>query len=188
MEDISQFIFEVGTLKRIRRAWLKSESVSNPESVAEHSHRTAIVGYILAKMEGADAEKVLKMCVFHDIPEARIGDLDKVAQRYINKDEAEMQALHDQTAKLPEDMKNEIVSLITEMSERKTKEAIIARDADMLELLFQAKEYADIGHTGCLSWIENNGKLIKTESAKKLLAQMQKINATSWWKGLENLK
>jgi putative hydrolase of HD superfamily len=188
MENIAQFLFEVGTLKRLRRAWLKSEGVSNPESVAEHSHRTAIVGYILAKLEGADAEKVLKMCIFHDIPEVRIGDLDKVAQRYINKDEAELQALTDQISKLPDNIKKELTLLITEMSERKTKEAIIARDADMLELLFQAKEYADIGHTGCLYWIKKNSELLKTGSAKKIFSQMQKINATSWWKGLEHLR
>jgi putative hydrolase of HD superfamily len=188
MKDVANFIFEVGTLKRTHRAWLKHEGVSNPESVAEHLYRNAIVGYILAKMEGVDAEKVLKMCIFHDVPEVRIGDLDKLAQRYIDKDEAEMQALKDQLEQLPIDMKNEILSLIQEMSERRTKEAIVARDADVLELLFQAKEYADIGHTGCLYWLERNSKLLKTESAKKLFQALTKINFTSWWKGLENLR
>jgi len=188
MHDISKFIFEAGTLKRIHRAWLKAEGVSNPESVAEHSHRNTIVGYILARMEGADADKVIKMCMFHDVPEVRIGDLDKIAQRYINKDEAELQALEDQVSNLPEDMKNEITSLVREMSERKTREAIIARDADILELLFQAKEYADIGHTGCLYWIERNSALLKTESARKLLEKLVKMNSTEWYKGLENIR
>ena len=139
MKDIAKFIFEVGTLKRLKRAWLKHEGVSNPESVADHSHRNTIIGYILAKMEKADADKVMKMCMFHDIPEVRIGDIDKVAQRYINKDEAEMQVLKDQLTTLPDNIKNEIMSVMQEFFEKSTKEAIIARDADILELLFQAK-------------------------------------------------
>lgn len=188
MDGITKFIFEIGALKRIHRGWLKSEGVSNPESVAEHSHRNSIVGYILAKMEGADAEKVLRMCVFHDIPEVRIGDLDKVAQHYINKDEAEMNALEDQVASLPAEISGEILSVIREMSERKSKEAIVARDADVLELCFQAKEYADIGHHGCLYWIDKNKMLLKTESAKKILESVLKTDSTSWWKGLENLR
>ena len=112
MQDVAKFIFEVGTLKRLHRAWLKMEGVSNPESVAEHLHRNSVVGYVLAKLENADADKVMKMCVFHDIPEVRIGDLDKVAQHYIDKDEAELQALKDQQENLPGNIKNEIFSLI----------------------------------------------------------------------------
>lgn len=188
MADIASFIFEVGTLKRIKRAWHKSEGVANPESVAEHLHRNTIVGYILAKLEHADAEKVLKMCLFHDVPEVRIGDLDKVAQRYIDKDEAELQALKDQTSKLPKEIGKEVLSLISEMYEKRTKEAIIARDADILELLFQAKEYADVGYTGTENWLEQNSKLLKTESAKKLFRELLKQNAFAWSKGLENLK
>ena len=188
MKDVAKFIFEVGTLKRIKRGWLKSEGVSNPESVAEHTYRNAIVGYVLAKLENADVEKVIKMCLFHDIPEVRIGDIDKVAQRYIDKDEAELQAMKDQTENLPENIKSEICSVMLEFYEQKTKEAIIAKDADILELTFQAKEYADIGHHGCMYWIEKDGPLLKTDSAKKIFKEILTMNSTEWWKGLENLK
>ena len=154
MKDISKFIFEVGTLKRIRRGWLKSEGVSNPESVAEHTYRNAIVGYILAKLEGADVEKVVKMCLFHDIPEVRIGDIDKVAQRYVDKSETEIRVLKDQMRDLPDSISGEILSVMLEFFEKKSKEALIAKDADILELLFQAKEYADVGYTGTEYWEE----------------------------------
>lgn len=188
MKDITKFIFEIGTLKRIKRAWLKAEGVSNPESVADHSHRNAIVGYLLAKMENADTDKVIKMCLFHDVPEVRIGDLDKIAQRYINKDDAELQALKDQLENMPKTIREEILPLFEEYNRRATKEAIVARDADLLELLFQAKEYADIGHHGCKYWIEKNSAFLKTESAKKILSELVNMNSTEWWKGLENLK
>lgn len=188
MKDISKFIFEVGTLKRIKRGWLKSEGVSNPESVAEHTYRNAIIGYILAKLERADVEKVVKMCLFHDIPEVRIGDIDKVAQRYVDKSETEIKVMEDQLSVLPEDIKDEIMSVMREFFEKKTKEALIARDADILELLFQAKEYADVGYTGTEYWLQQNSKLLQTESAKKLFDELMKQNAFSWSKGLEKLK
>jgi putative hydrolases of HD superfamily len=188
MEDIAKFIFEVGTLKRVHRAWFKHEGVAKSESVAEHSFRNVIIGYILAGMENADAAKVMKMCAFHDIPEVRIGDVDKVAQRYINKDEAELRVLKDQMAALPEDMGDEIIPLFIEFNERKTKEAIVARDADILELLFQAKEYADVGYTGTEHWLARNSALLKTDSAKRLYEELIKQNAFQWSKGLENLK
>jgi putative hydrolase of HD superfamily len=188
MKDVAKFIFEIGTLKRIKRTWFKNEGVPEPESVADHNYRATVLGYILAKMEGADENKVIKMCAFHETAEARIGDLDKIAQHYINKDEAEMRAIEDQMKTLPASIRDEMLPLMREFFERKTKEAIIARDTDVLELLFQAKEYAEAGHHGCFYWIERNEKLLKTDSAKKLFAEMKNMNPTEWWKGLENLR
>jgi len=44
--------------------------------VAEHILRTVFVGYTLCKMdETLDELRVLKMCVLHDLPEARTGDM-----------------------------------------------------------------------------------------------------------------
>ena len=44
---------------------------SGAESVAEHSFRTAIIGYTLARLDGqADTGRVVQLCLFHDVPEA----------------------------------------------------------------------------------------------------------------------
>ena len=188
MKDIAKFMFEVGTLKRIKRGWQRHEGIPAPESVADHSHRTAVLGYILAKLEGANADKVLKMCLFHDVPESRMGDLDKVQQRYIDQREAEVKVIEEQYSGLPEGIGKEIMELLKEMNAKQSKEAVIAKDADLLELLFQAKEYADAGYKGCNYWLERNSSFLKTESAKKLFSELMKMNATDWWKGLENLK
>src|SRR3989344_1970501 len=129
MKSIAKLIFEIGTLKRLKRAWLKHEGVSNPESVSDHSYRTTVIGYIIAKLEGADADKVMRMCLFHDIPEVRIGDIDKVAQRYINKDEVEMKIIEEQLKGLPSSIGEDALAAVKEMSQKITKEAIIAKDA-----------------------------------------------------------
>jgi len=41
-----------------------------------------MIGFILAKLEGADREKVLKMCLLHDLAEARTGDANYLNQQY----------------------------------------------------------------------------------------------------------
>ncbi len=185
MRNLAKFIFEIGSLKRIHRAWFKAEGVPTPDTVAEHSYRVIMIGYILAKLEKADVDKVIRMCMFHDVPETRIGDLDKVAQGYIDADESEMKAFQDQMESVGME---ENVQLLEEFNGRRTKESLVARDADTLELLFQAKEFSDSGHQGLLYWLDNNDKLLKTDSAKKLFKEMRSMHSTEWWKGLENLR
>ncbi len=57
--------------------------------VTQHSFRTAILGYILASLEGANPPKTATLCLFHDTQEARVNDLHKVAQRFIDLDTSE---------------------------------------------------------------------------------------------------
>src|SRR3990172_7620020 len=100
-KNIAKFLFELGTLKRIKRSGFWLEGIRDPESVADHTYRTAILGYILGKLENADANKVMKMCLFHDVVECRINDVPKTAKRYIDTKQAEAKVIKDQTAALP---------------------------------------------------------------------------------------
>jgi putative hydrolase of HD superfamily len=60
-QDILNFISEAGLLKRTPRSGWFVAGIKNPESVAEHSFRCAVIGYCLAKMEDADPYQVLLM-------------------------------------------------------------------------------------------------------------------------------
>ncbi|MEU1687764.1 HD domain-containing protein [Micromonospora sp. NPDC005707] len=60
------FIFESGVLKRAARTGWWFAGVKHPESIAEHSFRTAFIGMMLAAMEGADPARVSMLCVLHD--------------------------------------------------------------------------------------------------------------------------
>jgi len=75
--------------------------VDRPESVAEHSFRTAVVGTILAALAGADAGRTALLCLLHDSPETRIGDIPSVGRAYVStaKPEAVSQQ---QTATMPD--------------------------------------------------------------------------------------
>jgi hypothetical protein len=83
VEGLTNFLYEMGLLKRYKRTGWLIAGVDNPESIAEHSFRTAIIGYVLAVMEGADPAKTAALCLFHDTQETRIGDVPSVGKGYV---------------------------------------------------------------------------------------------------------
>src|SRR3989338_2611923 len=120
IKKLVEFIFEVGTLRRSYRVHLQ-KLAKTEDSVADHSFRVAIIGYILAKEEGLDADKVLKMCLFHDLPEARTGDHDWFHKKYVKINE--LKAIKSQWQGVG--FGNEVVKLLKEYLGQKTKEAKI---------------------------------------------------------------
>ena len=81
MQNIVEFILETGVLKRTPRSGWSLLGIDHAESVADHSFRCAVIGYLLARMEKVSVHQVLLMTLFNDIHEARITDLHKMAQR-----------------------------------------------------------------------------------------------------------
>ncbi len=185
--EIVKFFVELGQLKRVKRSGWWLAGIKNPESVAEHSYRAAIMGKIIAELEGADSTKVMSMVLIHDIPEARINDLHKVGARYIDFQKAEKDSFKEQLDRLPKKIADEFYSLFMEMEEKKTKEAVIAKDVDLLECAFQAKEYLEQSYKDAENWIDNVEKGLKTKSAKEILKIMKKSGANDWWYGLKHI-
>ncbi|MBP2403274.1 5'-deoxynucleotidase YfbR-like HD superfamily hydrolase [Streptomyces syringium] len=77
------YLMEMGLLKRAKRTGWWIVGVKDPESIAEHRFRTAVIGSVLAMMEGADPAKVALLCTFHDTQETRIGDIPWIGRRYL---------------------------------------------------------------------------------------------------------
>jgi len=123
MKNLANFLFEVGMLKRTPRSGFQFLG-SGSESVAEHSFRTALIGYTLAQMDGqADVGRVLQLCLFHDIPEARTGDLNYVNKKYVKADEGK--AVEDLARQLP--FGDDYRQTLLEFLDRQTLEAQLAR-------------------------------------------------------------
>lgn len=182
---IPNFIFELGQLRRVKHEGWRLAGVEYPESVAEHSLRAAQIAYILANLEGhPNPFEICTMLVFHDIAEARLGDIHKVANRYIEAQERK--ALVDQLTPLGE-MGLSILSLWDQVESASTDAGCIARDADKLEQAVTAREYLEQGHPAAQEWINNVKLLLCTESAKNLLSELEHCNSTDWWKGLKEL-
>ena len=162
-----RFIFEVGVLKRAKRTGWWIAGINDPESIADHSFRTAIVGTVLAAMEGADPARVALMCVLHDTQETRIGDVSRIGKQYI-KTADNVSVTTDQVAACPVPVGEAITSAVAEFEAGTTAEAIVARDADKLECLVQAVEYQRQGVTTVQSWIDNCRAALRTDSALRL--------------------
>ncbi len=175
------FITESGLLKRLPRSGWQVAGIKNAESVADHSFRCAVIGYLLAKMEKADVYKVLLMTLFGDIHEARITDIHKLAQVYFDLKSAEKRSFSDQVVSLPQPVKKELKSSEKEYHTQKSSESIIARDADILECLIQAKEYYEQGYTQAQKLMKKAPVHLRTKSARKLWQAAKKSDLNEWW-------
>jgi putative hydrolases of HD superfamily len=145
VEGLTNFLYEMGLLKRYRRTGWWIAGIDDPESIAEHTFRTAIIGFLLAVMEGADPAKTAALCLFHDTQETRIGDVPSVGKGYVvTAPNAEVTA--DQVAGFPAEVGRAVQELVDEYEARATQEAQLAKDADKLECLIQAREYQAQGH------------------------------------------
>ncbi|MEW6035239.1 MAG: HD domain-containing protein [Candidatus Micrarchaeota archaeon] len=186
MEALVRYIFEAGMLKKVKRSGWWSEKVDDPESVAEHTFRTAVIAFALARMEGLDAGAANRLCtaaVFHDMHETRLLDLNKITARYITVDkELEGRVEKEQVQGMEPELQNAILGALA-LSGR---EAVVLKDADYLECAIQAKEYADIGHK-TEGWLDNIEKKVQTESAKTMIALLKKSDSKEWLKGLKRL-
>ena len=187
MKDIVNFCYEAGNLKNVDRSgwWLLGKK--DPETVAEHSFRAGLIGYLLGKMEGADANKVCVMALMQDFPEARINDMHKLGQRYVDFKPIEKKCLVEQVSKLPEEIGSEIIEYFDEYHKDGSTEGVLARDADLLECAFQAREYATTG-IDTSDWLKNTESLLKSETAKKMFAELMKTSPHDWWKGLKKIE
>jgi len=180
------FVFELGQLRRIKHEGWRLIGVEHPESVADHSLRVAQIAFVLAHLEGdADPFETAVIGLFHDIGECRIGDVHRVASRYVTRDEA--RAVQEQTERLDDDIGQKIFGLWKQAEERSTKAGTIAKDADYLEQAAMAKEFIEKGHAHAQGWVNNIAVALRTESAKKMLAEIVNSNSNDWWQGLKKL-
>lgn len=162
-----RFIFEAGVLKRAARTGWWFAGVKQPESIAEHSFRTALIGMMLAAMEGADPARVSMLCTLHDTQETRITDIPHIAKRYLTAVPNTV-VTADQVAGCPPSVVDVITAAVAEYEAGETLEAVVARDADKLECLVQAVEYRHQGIDNVQRWIDSSRAALKTASAQRL--------------------
>lgn len=110
------------------------------ESVAEHSWRIALMAMLLTpEFPDADMNKVIKMCLIHDLGEAFTGDIPTFDKNE-DHEQAEKAAYDRWVAALPEDVRGEFAALLREMEAMQTREAKIYKALDKLEAVIQHNE------------------------------------------------
>ncbi|WP_297498082.1 HD family hydrolase [Thermococcus sp.] len=141
-------LIELGNLKRLPRTGWLLRGVASPESIADHSFRTAIIALFLAdelvkRGVSINVERAVRIALLHDVGEARITDVPLTAQGYLNKGEAERKAVMELLLKSP--LPEEYFGLWREYEEESTLEGKLVKFADRLEMLIQAYEYEKAG-------------------------------------------
>lgn len=126
------------------------------ESVAEHSWRMTLMAYLLKhEFPDVNIDKVVDMCLIHDLGECFTGDIPTFLKTDADRDKED--SLLDQWVKsLPCELANDLSALYEEMNAQETKEAKIYKALDKLEAVIQHNE------SPISTWAENEYELNKT--------------------------
>ena len=126
------------------------------ESVAEHSWRISLMAFLLEDVfPEADINKVIRMCLIHDLGECFTGDIPTFLKTDQDR-RTEDELLNDWVASLPEDVSVRMSELYNEMEAQQTVEAKIYKALDKLEALIQHNE------SPISTWADNEYELNRT--------------------------
>lgn len=173
---LADLCFEAGMLRRTPRTGYQFLG-TGAENVAEHSFRTALLGFMLAQTAGADPYRTMALCLFHDLPEARTGDFNYVNKLY-NRCDAR-RALADALAGTG--LTDTVLPLHDELEAAETEEARLAKDADQIDLIANLKEELDLGNRYAQDWIEAAIARLRTEAGRSLARTIAATDHAAWW-------
>jgi len=133
----------------------------------------------LAIAEKADPYKVVMMCLLHGLEETRTGDQNWVHKKYVKVFEEEVREGQLSSLQGAE----ELLRLSKEYQERKTIEAKVVKDADLLEQILTLKEYAWRGNKEAEKWLKGGQqeKLMFAKTAKRLAQEAYLQRPSEWW-------
>ena len=174
-----QFLFELGSLRNIPRAWIQHLGVPCASNL-EHTMRVIFLALLIARKEGkGDENTIIKMALAHDLPETRTADLAYVHKVYSQTDD--MRAARDLFAGTSfRDFEN----IHSRYEKRDCVEAKIVKDADNLDIDLELKELEEQGHKLPAKWKAMRkfvrDKKLYTKTAKSLWDKLQKANVAQW--------
>lgn len=142
--DTKKYLEILHTAEKLKNQTRHSyTSAGRHESVAEHSWRLTLMACFLERdFPEADINKVIRMCIFHDIGEIFTGDIPAFEKKEAHE-RVEEEKINAWVRELPEPYDEELTALFLEMKELKTLEAKIYKALDKMEAVIQHNE-ADI--------------------------------------------
>jgi putative hydrolase of HD superfamily len=177
MKRMADLLFEARMLKAVPRSGFQFLGPGR-ESVAEHVYSTTFIAFVMTQLEpGVDSLKLISLCLVHDLPEARTGDLNSVNKAYVRADEP--RAVADMIRGLP--FGAQLKALIEEYHAGESREARLARDADQIALILELKDLKDIGYEPPNDWLPHVLSRLQTETGKALAAAVMATRRDSWW-------
>lgn len=174
-----EFLYEIGMIRNIDRSW-KQFFGTGVANLAEHHFRVAYIAMIIAKHEGANIDRVMRLAMIHDIAESRTGDANYITRQYTKRDESKGITDMVSGTVLEEDVKE----LWSEYEKRETLESKVVKDADWLDVDIELREINDRGNVPQRLWKEDRERQVLpkfyTESAKKMWHMIYETEPSSW--------
>lgn len=155
-------------LKRLPRTGWFFAGIAQPESIAEHSYVTTLLVLQLGNtinqhwqdenLNGPiDIERAIQTALIHDLAESLLTDIPKRSADLLGKDvkhQAELTAMQRITSELPNH--EHLVALLNDYTQKATPEARLVKDADLLEMVFQAHIYEQQGYSNLSEFWEGH--------------------------------
>jgi len=183
MKKTLKFFLEVNKLKTLLRTGWVLREVQNPETIADHTFRVAIVAWLLGEKQNLNTTRIIKTALFHDLCEVYAGDVTpffyyidlpkdeekrkKILMKWVRlskkekekrgkkKWEVEEKSLLKLIKPLSPELKKEILASWIDFEKGTTKEGKFTRPADKIDTLLQAIEYFGAGEeTPVTGWWE----------------------------------
>ena len=176
LRRIVDFFNEAGMLRFTPRTGYQFLG-SGKENVAEHSFRTAVIGWALARMASADAPRTALICLFHDLPEARTGDFNYVNRIYNST--LPRKAMED--AAFGTGLADDLLSFWDELESNAGLEARLAHDADALDLILNLKRELDLGNKAAAEWLNCALQRLQTPVGRELAELIAETDHNAWW-------
>jgi putative hydrolases of HD superfamily len=173
MKNIIDLIRDIGKVKKVKRSGWIRVGIKDPESVADHSYRVAVMAMMFGKTLNVDVDKLIKMVLVHDLGEGSIGDVvvergAKVdAKSREEKDKKEIEMVKQIFASMGD---GDVFANLQEESLRmESREARILKQLERLEMAIQALEYEKESGKDLTEFFDNATMHIEDGYLKKLL-------------------
>ncbi len=177
MQAIANLLFEAAHLKRTPRSGFNFLGAGR-ESVAEHTYCTLFIAWVMSKIEpDIDALRLLSICLVHDLPESRMGDINYLQKLYVEADE--VAALEDMAAET--DIGSDVTDLVQEFNGSASREALLAKDADQISLILELKTLGDIGFNSPRKWLPHVLNRLQTDTGKQIAEAVMQTDWDAWW-------
>ena len=151
MDDVYKFnnlIEYLLKLKNLKRTgWISKAKILRAESVADHSYSLTALSMVFSDLLGLDTEKVMKMCIIHDLAESIIGDYMPEEISIVEKKKKEDDAMEIVISSFPDKISLLYSKMWKEFSSNQTKEARLVKQLDKVEMFLQANHYLKNGYS-----------------------------------------
>ncbi|XP_064382810.1 5'-deoxynucleotidase HDDC2-like [Halichondria panicea] len=134
----------IGKLKHLKRTGWVRRDIVEPESVASHMYRMSLMSFLFVDTvdPALNRERCIRMSLVHDLAESLVGDItpfDGVSKE--EKCRMENEGMLKIKTLVPDQVGEEMYQLWQEYEDGKSPEAIVVKDLDKFDMIFQAYEY-----------------------------------------------